>query len=472
MNGKCIYYDIPISHTLRYLFEFNKTNHMENQQKKENNRMNMFIKGSIIFGLVLVLMIPTLLISGLISERESRQREAVYEVSSKWAGQQTITGAVLSIPYYTYYTDADKIVRRKTDYYSFLPENLTITGTVKPEKRYRGIFEVVVYNSDISISGSYKLNELTVPDVPREQVMYDKAFISIGISDLRGLQKQVELKWGDQSYIFNPGAGPNPVLYSGIMTPVKVDPIQESDSNNTEINFSAGLQLKGSEKLYFVPVGKETAIKLNSDWKDPKFNGAFLPKDHKISDKGFDAEWSVLNLNRNYPQAFTNNTYLLDESSFGVDLIVPTDNYQKASRSIKYAILVILLTFIVFFFIEVLNNVHMNLVSYALVGAALCIFYTLLISISEYLSFSLSYLIAGFMTIGLITVYVHSIVRKIRLTALVFVLLALLYTFIFTIIQLQDYALLMGSMGIFIILAILMYFSRKIRTGDSDTFHI
>jgi inner membrane protein len=445
---------------------------MENQNKTVNNKLNLFIKGSIIFGLILVLMIPTLLISGLISEREARQKEAVFEVSSKWAGQQTIAGAVLSIPYYIYYTDEDKVLRRKTEYATFLPEKLDINGDVKPETRYRGIYEVVVYNSDISINGSYRMKDLTVPDVPKEQVMYDKAFMTIRISDLRGLQKQVELNWGEKSYTFQPGAGSNPVVYSGIMTPVNI--IQESinDSSEVSIPFSASLQLKGSEKLYFVPVGKETGISIKSDWKDPKFNGAFLPEKRDINEKGFSAAWNVLNLNRNYPQSWTGNTYNIDESSFGVDLIVPADNYQKASRSIKYAILIILLTFIVFFFIEVLNDKYMNIISYALVGAALCIFYTLLISISEYLSFGLSYLVASVMTIGLISVYVHGIVKSLRLTLLVVSLLSLLYAFIFTIIQLQDYALLMGSMGIFIILAILMYFSRKIKSSNTQNFNI
>jgi len=301
--------------------------------------------------------------------------------------------------------------------------------------------------------------------------MYHKAFLSIGISDLRGLQKQVELKWDDTSSIFQPGAGQNPVLYTGIMSFVNIDSAT-ADGRDEAIRFSAGLLLKGSEKLYFTPVGKETSISMTSDWVDPKFNGAFLPTNHTINDSGFNANWNVLNLNRNYPQSWKGNAYNLNESSFGVDLIVPTDNYQKASRSIKYAILVILLTFIVFFFIEVLNNIHLHLMSYALVGAALCIFYTLLISISEYLNFSISYIIAGFMTIGLITLYVHSIVRSMRLTSLVFILLSLLYGFIFTILQLQDYALLMGSLGIFIILAILMYFSRKIKTSGTESFNI
>lgn len=445
---------------------------MENQEKTVNNKLNLFIKGSIIFGLILVLMIPTLLISGLISEREERQKEAVFEVSSKWAGQQTIAGAILSIPYYIYYTDEDKVLRRKTEYATFLPEKLDIKGDVKPETRYRGIYEVVVYNSDISINGSYKMKDLTVPDVPRDQVMYDKAFVTIGISDLRGLQKQVELNWGEKLYTFQPGAGPNPVVYSGIMTPVNILPENINDSSDVTIPFTASLQLKGSEKLYFIPVGKETGISMKSDWKDPKFNGAFLPEKREISEKGFSATWNVLNLNRNYPQSWTGNSYSLDESSFGVDLIVPADNYQKASRSIKYAILIIMLTFIVFFFIEVLNDKYVHIISYALVGAALCIFYTLLISISEYLSFGFAYLIASAMTIGLITVYVHSIVKSARLTLLVIFLLSLLYAFIFTIIQLQDYALLMGSLGIFIILAILMYYSRKIKSDSTKSFNI
>ncbi|PKP21571.1 MAG: cell envelope integrity protein CreD [Bacteroidetes bacterium HGW-Bacteroidetes-21] len=424
--------------------------------------MNLFIKAAIIFGLIVILMIPTLLIMGLISEREQRQQEAVYEVSSKWAGQQTLTGPILSVPYYTYYTDENQIVRKRLDYATFLPEDLNADCKVFPEKRHRGIYEVVVYNSDISVSGKFSLKEIVVPDVPVEQVMYDKAFVSLGINDLRGLQKQVTLNWDSLQYQFQPGAGGNPVIYSGISTPVKMNPEELNDTTTATIEFTANMQLKGSEKLYFVPVGKQTLIKMNSDWKDPSFDGAFLPDTSNIAESGFVAEWSVLNLNRNFPQSWTGNNYNLEESAFGVYLIVPADNYLKSSRSIKYAILVILLTFIVFFFIEMLNNKPMHVLSYALVGAALCVFYTLLISISEYLNFGYAYLIASVMTVGMITTYVHSFIKTFKLTMLVFTLLSLLYLFIFTIIQLQDYALLMGSLGIFIILAILMYFSRKI----------
>jgi inner membrane protein len=222
------------------------------------------------------------------------------------------------------------------------------------------------------------------------------------------------------------------------------------------------LNLKGSQNLYFNPVGKVTDITLKSSWNNPSFNGAYLPDDRQISKSGFSAHWNILNLNRNFPQVWINDSYNLNDSELGVDLILPIDIYQKTYRAIKYAFLTLCLTFLAFFFIETLKKKFIHPVQYLLIGISLVLFYSLLLSTSEYINYYLSYAISAILTILLISGYVRAILKSNKLTLLMSLMLVILYSFIFIIIQLQDSALLVGSLGIFIILAVVMFLSRKI----------
>ena len=274
---------------------------------------------------------------------------------------------------------------------------------------------------------------------------------------MRGIEEQINLSWNNQSISFNPGVSSDDVVKSGINAVVKMDP-----KDSSTYQFKLSLNLKGSQLLYFTPVGKVTDINLSSDWPNPSFNGAFLPDKREISEKGFKANWNILHLNRNFPQVWTGSQHTISKSSFGIDLILPVDNYQKSYRSIRYAILFIGFTFLVFFFIEVLNKVFIHPVQYILVGVALIVFYTLLLSFSEHMKYNLAFIISALSTLLLIAGYVKAILKSSQLSLLISGILTVLYTFIFVIIQLQDYALLIGSIGIFIILGLVMYFSRKI----------
>jgi inner membrane protein len=423
---------------------------------------NIYLKlGAIVF-ITLVLLIPTSMIRSLITEREATQNEAIKEVSSKWAEQQTISGPFVSIPYYRYVKEvspkdsAEKIVQVK-DYLHILPSQLNISGNINPEKRYRGIYEIVVYNSKLEISGTFNKFVLAALDIQPKDISFDKAEFVVGIDDLRGIEEQINLSWNNESISFNPGVSSDDVVKSGINAVVKMDP-----KDSSTYQFKLSLNLKGSQLLYFTPVGKVTDINLSSDWPNPSFNGAFLPDKREISEKGFKANWNILHLNRNFPQVWTGSQHTISKSSFGIDLILPVDNYQKSYRSIRYAILFIGFTFLVFFFIEVLNKVFIHPVQYILVGVALIVFYTLLLSFSEHMKYNLAFIISALSTLLLIAGYVKAILKSSQLSLLISGILTVLYTFIFVIIQLQDYALLIGSIGIFIILGLVMYFSRKI----------
>jgi len=247
-------------------------------------------------------------------------------------------------------------------------------------------------------------------------------------------------------------------------------PLNLSLNSNNELeteSFIFNVKLKGSQYINFVPVGKVTYVELTSDWPTPSFDGTFLPTTREVSEDGFTATWNVLHLNRNYPQAWIGAQHRVNESAFGVNLLLPVDSYQKTNRSIKYAILFIGLTFLVFFFIEIINQKRVHPIQYILVGLALSLFYTLLLSISEHTTFNVAYGISTALTIGLIAAYTKTILKSNALTGLMAGILIVLYLFIFILIQLQDYALLMGSVGLFVILGLVMYFSRKI-----DWYHI
>lgn len=423
---------------------------------------NIYFKIGTIVIITLLLLIPASMIRSLIIERESTQNEAIREVSSKWGEEQTISGPLISIPYYRYIKEfsrkdsTEKIVQIK-EFIHILPTELNISGNINPEKRYRGIYEIVVYNSKLSISGAFNNIDLASLDIQPRNILFDKAEFVIGINDLRGIEEQVILNWNDQNIAFNPDVSSNDVVMTGINALLNLD-LKDSSA----YNFSLELDLKGSQLLYFTPVGRVTNINLRSGWPNPSFKGAFLPDSREVSEKGFVANWNVLHLNRNFPQIWLGNRHSISDSSFGIDLLLPVDNYQKSYRSIRYAILFIGFTFLTFFFIEVLNKVFIHPIQYILVGIALIVFYSLLLSISEYLKYNLAFIVSAISTLALIAGYVQAILKSGKLTLLISGILTVLYSFIFTIIQLQDYALLIGSIGIFIILGLVMYFSRKI----------
>ena len=207
---------------------------------------------------------------------------------------------------------------------------------------------------------------------------------------------------------------------------------------------------------------------MNSIWGSPSFEGGFLPTTHQINNHGFTSNWKVLHLNRNYPQQGKNDFIgENDESFFGVKLMLPIDEYHKITRSIKYCAMFILLTFLTFFFIEIINNRRIHSIQYLLVGFAIIIFYILLLSISEHLKFNLAYLLGSLATMSLLGFYAYFVFENKKLTFLFVGLLSLLYLFFYSLLQLEDYALLMGSIGLFVILSAIMYLTRKI-----DWYHI
>jgi inner membrane protein len=429
------------------------------------------LKLLVVIILALLLLVPSNMIRSIILEREGLNSQTTNEVSSKWAEAQMINGPILTIPL-IYGEENDDKTTYKTVYWHHLPQRLSIDGNVTPQTLRRGIYEVAVYSSELSLKGSFTLSG-QVDRTNLTAIQYDRAFMTIGISDLRGIKEEIIVKWGDQDLKVYPGSRISELVPSGITVDLPeirhlldshVEPDEVQDPDIREINFNLDLQLQGSQNLSFVPLGSTTEVRINSNWTSPSFNGNFLPDTREVGGSGFLASWKVLQLNRNYPQTWTSDQhqYDLNRSAFGVDLILPLDDYQKSMRSIKYAIMTIALTFLIFFLVEILNKRRIHPFQYALVGLALCLFYVLLVSISEHSNFNFAYAISFVGILLMISLYSIRIFKSGKLTFLLVGCLAGIYGFVFVTLQLKDYALLMGSIGLALILGITMYFTRNI----------
>lgn len=408
----------------------------------------------IIAFLTLALLIPSFLVQELISERESRRDTVSNEISEKWGKEQVIVGPVISVPYNHYISNNEKM-EQTIRYAHFLPENLTIEGSIIPEVRYRGIYEVIVYNSKLSLSGNFPPLDLTGLNVPTENFLPDDAFVSVGITDMTGIKDFISINWNNKDYLANPGIESNDVLHSGISIAPKL-------SSGTGYQFDFEMNLNGSSSLFFSPVGKETVVRLSSGWPNPSFTGSFLPAEREVSSSGFRSNWEVLHLNRNFPQQWTGPNQEVSKAAFGVELLLSIDEYQKTMRTVKYAIMFISLTFLTFFMMELLGRKVIHPIQYLLIGFALLLFYTLLLSLSEYMAFETAYLLAATAIISMITVYSYRVLSNTPKTGIIFGVLILLYGYLYILLQLQDYALLMGSIGLFTVLAIVMYLTRNI----------
>ena len=274
-------------------------------------------------------MIPTSMVENLIHEREDVQARAIEEVSSKWGNGQTISGPFISIPFDKYvkrYNKKDSVneIIKLKEWAHFLPNELEISGNIMPEKRYRGIYEVVVYESKLKIQGNFDNINFKKLDIDKKDVHFDKATINIGINDLKGIERQITINWNNKNITFNSGTSTKDIISSGInaIVPIRKDSL-------TNYIFTTEIDLKGSQYLYFIPVGKTTDIDINSNWKTPSFTGMYLPDERTVSNDGFNSKWNILHLNRNYPQEWIGNKYNIENSSFGTDLLLPVDNYKK-----------------------------------------------------------------------------------------------------------------------------------------------
>ncbi|RYZ95588.1 MAG: cell envelope integrity protein CreD [Sphingobacteriaceae bacterium] len=417
--------------------------------------------------LMLALLIPSFMVQNLITERAQRQETMIQEVSESWSGTQLIKGPVLVIPFKKTekYTDGEskEAYREVTDNLYILPDDLHYKAAVASEILHRGIFDVVVYNTKVKVAGNFGKMNLGALGIDARQLLLERAHITFEISDLKGLKNNPVIKAGNQLLNTEPVLSSNAVFKNGLQGNINLSPLIGS-----AFSFNYDLDIKGSDELHFLHLGKVTDVQLNGDWASPSFDGRYLPDHRKINDKGFAAKWRLLYYNRPYPQQWTTDNTLLEnekkqeDATFGVKLRLPVDDYQKTTRTSKYAILIILLTFVSLFLTELISKQRVHSFNYILIGAAMIIYYTLLLSFSEQIGFNYAYLVASVSTVVLIAAFIASLLKNHKSALLLSMILSVFYVFIFVIIQLEDLALMVGSIALFVIIAVLMYVSRKI----------
>ncbi len=431
-----------------------QTNPSEEQPQKSWIRTSVTFKMLMIGAIALLMLVPANMVQLIVFERESTGRTVETEVEKAWAGEQIVAGPVLSVPYYKTLPNGEKKWHQK----NFLPETLSVVGNMQPEKLKRSIYEITVYDAQLQVNGAFDLQALQnaqFDGIPQ----WNNAFMTIGITDMSGIQNNIKVNINNQAHPVKSGLKTKIVGESGVTVPFNINYATLSNCN-----FDFKLQLQGTETIQFLPLGNNTTINIKSPWATPGFTGAFSPDDKTITADGFNSNWEILELNRNYPQVWDDDVYAqqMKQSAFGVDLVNTADDYQKTIRSVKYAILTIGLTFLVFFLIEIINKKKIHPFQYTLVGLALCLFYVLLLSISEHVNFNVAYLISAAVVIIMITLYSLAVFKIKKLSALLMLILSVLYSYLFVTLQASDYALLLGSAGLVIMLSLTMYLTRNI----------
>ncbi|MDR6967214.1 inner membrane protein [Flavobacterium arsenatis] len=442
----------------------------ENQEQRTNFFQSTTAKMIMVGVLTLFLLIPLEYVKNLIFERSERKKEVVNEVAELWGKDIYFYGPTLRIPYKTY--TETSVVDAKTkqvqiqktsaiNYAYFFPEQLKNKSNIKKNTSLkRGLYNNVVFTANMNFEGFFGKPNFEKLQIKDEDVLWEKAVIIVKTSNLKSIKSDLNIKLNSQTFVFESKAQEDR-FYGELETNI-------FDYNqlktNEKINFNFAMLYNGSNSVKFIPVGKTTTVNIDSDWESPSFEGSFAANtDSKtINKEGFHADWKVLHINRPFAQQHLEKMPNLDEFLFGVKLIETVDEYQQNERASKYGFLVIGLTFLIFFLIQSISKISIHIFQYSMIGLALIMFYTLLISITEHSSFSLAYIISAISVIVMIVLYSFSILKIKKFPFFIGASLTALYTFIFVIIQLENYALLVGSIGLFLILGAVMYFSRKI----------
>lgn len=431
----------------------------------------------IIVVLGLLLLIPMTFINSVVKDRIRYQNEAISSIIEPVGDSANIQGVVIAIPYLEKFIDSDtKEIGYTRKYIFYMPNEYNVTGDVEVTSLSRGIFKAPIFNSKLNITGRFdKYNaEIYNLDENNTIILYDEAMIILGIGNKKNLMKlpnilinqNEELKYYEKNINIDLNMFNNKFLYT-----------ISRDSILNGFNFNITMDIQGGNSLIITPLASENTFKISSKWKDPSFTGGFLPTKREVNNNGFNAEWNIASFNTSFIKYWTsdensnrlnnidNNQYYTsnqESNNVLISFLLLNDNYQKTSRSVKYAILFIFIPFFVLFLCEVLSKKRIHPVQYILIGIANAIFYLLLLAISEHINFNISYFLSALMVTALTSIYIGYIIKSPRYTISMAIVESLIYIFLFGILQLTDYALLMGTLGLFAVIALAMYFTRNV----------
>ncbi len=461
----------------------NDNSKIGNQSGKNAKSMSetLTIRALIVGVIALVMLIPLVMMQGVVDERNGLYRNVLHDIANTWGGRQLLQGPMLVVPFIEKHVNRETTtdengeekvktkITYKTKYAIHLPKDLKINVDLKEQHRKRGIYKSLVYEAAISLSGSFGQLDVEKMSDYIHRIDWDKAYFVLGLSDTRAINEVAPLNWNGVELGYSPGTGVTNLITHGFRASIK------NLSAATETHeFATKISINGSQGFRFAPFGEKTIVSMQSTWPHPSFQGMTLPSKHKITETGFTAEWVIPHLARNYPQAWVsgNAGYHLGEFVAGVDLFEPVFLYSKMTRAVKYGILFIGLTFLTFLIFELTMQARLHYVQYGLIGVALAIFYLVLLSIAEHTAFINAYIVAAVINIGLITLYTAAALRNWSKAGIIFVLLGALYAVLYSLLQLEDYALLMGTMLLLSVLIVLMYVTRNLRVNSSSDSNI
>jgi inner membrane protein len=422
------------------------------------------VKLGMIGFLGLLLLIPVSQVLGLVRERQQREREVQAELARLWGGPQTVGALVVAAPL--------RSTSGPVEWIHFLPAEVSWSGALRPERRSRGIFEVTLYEARLAARGWFRRPDPTVLGVAPERVDWDRAVAVLAIDDPRGVAARPALRWQGGERAFLPGVGPLVGLFAGVQAPLGAGGFAPAPGSAERIEFAIDLVLRGSEALQVLPFGELTRVELAAPWSHPSFVGAPLPQRRRVGPSEFTASWEVPYFGRGFPQQWRSSEnaperlrHVVPLAAFGVSLARPADPYQQTERAVKYAVLFIALTFTTVFLLELLSPVRLHPVHYLLVGFALCLFYLLLLALGEHLGVVLAYTVAAGSIAGLVTLYARAVLAGWGRASVLGAALAGLYTWLYTLLRAEDYALLLGAGGLFAVLATVMFLTRRLDWG-------
>ncbi|MEL7061998.1 MAG: cell envelope integrity protein CreD [Acidobacteriota bacterium] len=429
--------------------------------------MRLIVKLVTLAVLIIVLSVPMLSIWALIQERSSRAQDARAEIGQTWGGAQVLAGPVLSVPATTVRTRPDGTEEQHILWYDLLPDDLDIEATLDAESRRRGLFEAVVYTTAVDLEASFRATDLEELDAI-SGIDWTRAELRFGLGDLRGLTQVPELTWDGRPLEPESRAAMRSAWPAELAV---TSPQLWSVLPRGDVRISGRFSLRGSGELKVLPLGRQTRADMRSAWTGPSFQGAFLPSERTIDASGFAASWEVPHFARSYPQRWSSEgvgmQHMVAASAFGVTLMDTTSVYRQVERSAKYAVLFIVLTFGVVFLFELLSGLSVHPVPYLLVGFALALFFLLLLALSEHVGYVVAYGVAASATVALLTAYGVAILRARRRALVLGGAVATLYGVLFVLVRLETYALLVGSLLLFGLLALGMWLTRDLDWFDA-----
>jgi inner membrane protein len=429
---------------------------------------------AVIAALVLLMLIPLFMVEKVVGERQTYHQQVLQDVAQTWGGKQTLVGPVMVVPYTEHFTSVETVADKdgesrivSKDIFNdrtaiLLPENLEIRADLKEEHRQRGIYDALVYTANLSLTGKFDHSVLLKGSAEGDRrLLWEKAFIMIGVSDTKAIGTVSGLMLGDERISLEPGTQMPDLLPLGFHAP-----LASNDNTATNHEFKLTMSLRGSDSLSFAPLGKTTKARITSSWTHPSFQGELLPTKREINAQGFNAEWEIPHLVRSYPQHWVvedKQAHKLDTFTAGVSLYEPVSLYSQVVRAVKYAVLFIGLTFLLFFGFEIHLKQRLHVLQYVLVGVSLALFYLILLALAEHIGFLYAYIAAASTTVMSITLYTKAILRNTWRTLGIFTLLAGLYGALYLLLQMEDYALLVGVGLLLLATGMMMYITRHLQ---------